>query len=58
MQSGREVARHDDRAQCYAFSGKTEAEASNAVITCTILVCGMMANILFDLGSTYFYVFV
>ncbi|KAH0745921.1 hypothetical protein KY285_007578 [Solanum tuberosum] len=32
-QLGREVARQDDRAQCYAFPGKNEAEASDAVIT-------------------------
>ncbi|WMV14705.1 hypothetical protein MTR67_008090, partial [Solanum verrucosum] len=56
MQPGREVARQDDMAQCYAFHGKTEAEASDAVITCTILVCDRMANVLFDLGSTYSYV--
>ncbi|WMV49430.1 hypothetical protein MTR67_042815 [Solanum verrucosum] len=56
IQLGREVARHEDMAQCYAFSGKTEAEASDAVITCTILVCDRMTNVLFDPGSTYSYV--
>ncbi len=56
MQPGREVARQDDRAQCYAFSDNNEAEASDAVITCTILVCDRMANVLFDPGSTYSYV--
>ncbi|WMV24525.1 hypothetical protein MTR67_017910 [Solanum verrucosum] len=30
---GRDMARQDDRAQCYAFPGKNEAEASDAVIT-------------------------
>jgi len=39
VQSGRKVARQDDRAQCYAFPGKNEAKASDAVITGTILVC-------------------
>ncbi|WMV25561.1 hypothetical protein MTR67_018946 [Solanum verrucosum] len=43
-----EVAHHDDRAHYYAFSGKNEAEASDTVITCTILVCDRMANVLFD----------
>ncbi|KAH0741272.1 hypothetical protein KY290_034315 [Solanum tuberosum] len=33
VQPGREVAHQDDRAQCYAFSGKNEAKASDAVIT-------------------------
>ena len=56
MQPGREVVRQDDRAQCYAFPGKNEAEASDAVITYTILVCDWMANVLFDSGSTYSYV--
>ncbi|WMV37357.1 hypothetical protein MTR67_030742 [Solanum verrucosum] len=39
-----------------AFAGKTDAEVSNAVITCTILVYDRMATILFDSGSTYSYV--
>ncbi|KAH0702090.1 hypothetical protein KY285_016368 [Solanum tuberosum] len=55
-QPGREVAHVDDRAQCYAFSGKNKAEASDAVIIDTILVCDRMANLLFDPGSTYSYV--
>ncbi|KAH0772846.1 hypothetical protein KY290_009983 [Solanum tuberosum] len=33
VQPSREVARQDDRAQCYASSGKNEAETSDAVIT-------------------------
>ncbi|WMV41791.1 hypothetical protein MTR67_035176 [Solanum verrucosum] len=33
LQPGKEVARQDNRAQFYAFSGKIEGEASNAVIT-------------------------
>ncbi|WMV59720.1 hypothetical protein MTR67_053105 [Solanum verrucosum] len=56
MQPGREVARHDDRAQCYAFPDNNEAEDSDKVIICTILVCDRMANVLFDPGSTYSYV--
>ncbi|WMV41337.1 hypothetical protein MTR67_034722 [Solanum verrucosum] len=56
VQLGREVVRQDDRAQCYAFSGKNEKEVSDVVITGTILVCDRMANVLFDSGSTYSYV--
>ncbi|WMV09696.1 hypothetical protein MTR67_003081 [Solanum verrucosum] len=33
VQPVREVDRQDDRAQCYAFPGKNEAEVSDAVIT-------------------------
>ena len=35
---------------------KNEAETSDVVITCTILVCEYMANVLFDSVSTYYYV--
>lgn len=45
----------DDSAQCYAFSCKNEAEAFDAVITSTILFCDRMANMLFNMGSTYSY---
>lgn len=38
MQPSMEVAFHDDKAQHYAFLGKTVVEASDAFITCTILV--------------------
>ena len=34
----REVARVDNKAQRYAFSGKNEVETSNVMITGTILV--------------------
>lgn len=40
----------------YTFSGKSEAEASDLVITSTILICDHMAYILFDPRSTYSYV--
>ncbi|WMV42565.1 hypothetical protein MTR67_035950 [Solanum verrucosum] len=43
-------------AQCYAFSGKNQAETFDDVITGTILVCDRMANMLFDPGSTFSYV--
>ena len=56
MQPGNEVVCRDDMAQFYAFPGKTEVEASDAVITCTIIVCDWMANMLFDSVSTYSYV--
>ncbi|KAH0682648.1 hypothetical protein KY289_020400 [Solanum tuberosum] len=48
VQPGRKVARHDDRAQCYTFPGKSEVETSDAVITSTIFVCDRMASVLFD----------
>ena len=38
------------------FPGKNEVEASDAVIRGTILICDRIANVLFDLGSTYSYV--
>ena len=56
MHPSKEVTRHDDKDQYYAFPSKTKAKASDAVITCTILVCDRMANVLFDSGSTYPYV--
>jgi len=56
MQLGREVARVDELAECYAFLGKNEVEVLDVVITCTILVCDLMDNV-FDPGSTYSYVF-
>ncbi|XP_049367958.1 uncharacterized protein LOC125832810 [Solanum verrucosum] len=43
-------------AQCYAFPGRPEAEASNAVITCIVSVCHRPASVLFDPGSTFSYV--
>ncbi|XP_060171505.1 uncharacterized protein LOC132602743 [Lycium barbarum] len=42
--------------QCYAFTGRPEAEASDAVILGTISVHRRLASILFDPGSTYSYV--
>lgn len=58
MQTSREIARHNDTTQCYAFSSKTEAKAFDGEIVCTILVCDRITNMLFDLSSTYFYEFV
>ena len=46
----------DDKAQCYAFSGKNDAKTSDTVIICTILVCDQIDNVLFDPGSTFSYV--
>lgn len=40
VQPYKKVTRQDDRAQCDAFLGKIETETSNAMITCTILICG------------------
>ena len=45
-----------DRAHCYAFPGRSEAETSDAVITGNLLVCDCMASVLFDPGSTFSYV--
>lgn len=39
------------------FQENYVAETSDEVITCTILVCNQMANMLFDPGSTYSYIF-
>ena len=55
-QPGREAASVDERAHCYAFPGKNEVEASDAMITFTIFFYDRMTNVLFDPGSTYFYV--
>ncbi|XP_049362754.1 uncharacterized protein LOC125827500 [Solanum verrucosum] len=43
-------------AQCYAFPGRPEAEASDAVITSIVSVCHRPASVLFDPGSTFSYV--
>ena len=45
-----------DRAHCYAFPGRSEAETSDAVITSNLWVCDCMASVLFDPGSTFSYV--
>ncbi|XP_049372096.1 uncharacterized protein LOC125837004 [Solanum verrucosum] len=55
-QPGRGNGQTGDRAHCYAFPGRSEAETSDAVITGTLLVCDRMASILFDPGSTFSYV--
>ncbi|XP_069146964.1 uncharacterized protein [Solanum lycopersicum] len=44
------------RSHCYAFPGRPEAEASDAVITSIIPVCHRSTTVLFDSGSTYSYV--
>jgi len=56
VQPSKEVARRDDRAQFYAFLSKTKVEVSDAVITCTILICDQMATVCLNLGSTCSYV--
>ena len=45
-----------DRAHCYAFPGRSEAETSDAIITSNFLVCDCMTFVLFDPGSTFSYV--
>ncbi|XP_055835216.1 uncharacterized protein LOC129903694 [Solanum dulcamara] len=55
-----EGVRRDEQAKALAkkpkSTGKNEAEAFNAVIIYTILVCDRIATVLFDSGSTYSYV--
>ena len=36
---GRGNGQTSDRAHCYAFPGRSEAETFDVVITCTLLVC-------------------
>ena len=55
-QHGRGNGQTGDRAHCYAFPGRSEAEASDVVITGNLLVCDFMASVLFDTGSTFSYV--
>ena len=55
-QPGRDNGQTGDRAHCYAFPRRSEAETSDAVITGNLLVCDCMASVLFDPGSTFSYV--
>ena len=55
-QHGRGNGQTGDRAHCYAFPGRSEAETSDAVITGNLLVCDCMASVLFDPRSTFSYV--
>ena len=55
-QPGRGNGQTGDRAHCYAFPGRSEAETSDVVITGNLLVCDCMASVLFDPGSTFSYV--
>ena len=55
-QHGRGNGQTGDRAHCYAFPGRSEAETSDAVIIGNLLVCDCMASVLFDPGSTFSYV--
>lgn len=48
----------DDKAQFYAFLDKIEADAFDALITDTILIRDQITIVLFDPGSTYFYMLV
>ena len=47
-QHGRGNGQTCDRAHCYAFPGRSEAETSDVVITGNLLVCDCMASVLFD----------
>ena len=53
----KEATHVDDKAQCYAFPSKNEADAFDTVITGTILAFDHMANELFDPSSNDSYVF-
>ena len=55
-QHGRGNGQTGDRAHCYAFPGRSEAETSDVVITGNLLICDYMASVLFDPGSTFSYV--
>ena len=55
-QHGKGNGQTGDRAHCYAFPGRSEAEASDDVIAGTLLVCDCMTSILFDPGSIFSYV--
>lgn len=53
---GRDMARVDDRAQCYASLGKNEVKAYDVVITSTIFVCDRIEIVWFYSGCTYSHV--
>ena len=55
-QHGRGNRQTGDRAHYYAFSGRSEAETSDVVITGNLLVCDCMDSVLFDPASTFSYV--
>ena len=55
-QYGRGNGQTGDRAHCYAFPRRSEAETSDVVIIGNLLVCDCMASVLFDPGSTFSYV--
>ena len=55
-QPGRDNGQTGDRAHCYAFPRRSEAETSDAVITGNLLVCDCMDSVLFDPRSTFSYV--
>ena len=55
-QPGRGNRQTGDRAHCYAFPRRSEAETSDTVIIGNLLVCDCMASVLFDPGSTFSYV--
>ncbi|XP_070020416.1 uncharacterized protein [Nicotiana sylvestris] len=55
-QGGRGHPRGGGQARYYALLARTEAIASNSIITYIVLVCRRDASILFDSGSIYSYV--
>ena len=55
-QPGRGNGQTGDRAHCYAFPGRSEAETVDVVTTGNLLVCDCRTSVLFDPGSTFSYV--
>ncbi|XP_070054477.1 uncharacterized protein [Nicotiana tomentosiformis] len=53
--AGRYRPREGGHARCYAFPGKTEVVALDAVITGIVPICHRDASVLFDPGFTYLY---
>ena len=49
-QHGRGNGQTNERAHCYAFPGRSEAETSDAVITGNLLVCDCMDSVLLTLA--------
>ncbi|XP_070041614.1 uncharacterized protein [Nicotiana tomentosiformis] len=51
-----EIKEETEPARFYAVLDRQNAEASNRVITCILSVCGRLAYVLVDTGSTFSYV--
>lgn len=49
-------AHNDDKAQCNSLPGRLKVEASDALITSTIVIYDRISTVLFDPRFTYSYV--